>query len=33
VSLTEEGARRLELAFTTLETERESLREAILSLE
>jgi DNA-binding MarR family transcriptional regulator len=33
VGLTEEGARRLELAFTTLEAERESLREAILSLE
>jgi DNA-binding MarR family transcriptional regulator len=33
VSLTEEGERRLERAFTTLEAERESLREAILSLD
>jgi DNA-binding MarR family transcriptional regulator len=32
VCLTEEGERRLELAFTTLEAERESLRDAILSL-
>jgi DNA-binding MarR family transcriptional regulator len=33
VYLTEEGERRLELAFTSLEAERESLREAILRLE
>ena len=33
VSLTEEGQQRLERAFTTLDAERESLREAILSLD
>src|SRR5215208_8096212 len=33
VSLTEEGEHRLQRAFTTLEAERESLREAILSLD
>ena len=33
VSLTEEGRQRLERAFTTLDAERESLREAILSLD
>jgi DNA-binding MarR family transcriptional regulator len=33
VSLTEEGERRLDRAFTTLEAERESLRETILSLD
>jgi DNA-binding MarR family transcriptional regulator len=33
VSLTEEGERRLELAFTTLEAERESLRQTILSFD
>jgi len=32
VGLTEEGARRLERAFTTLEAERASLREAIRTL-
>lgn len=31
--LTEEGERRLGQAFTTLEAERESLREAVLSLD
>jgi DNA-binding MarR family transcriptional regulator len=33
VSLTEEGERRLDRAFTTLEAERESLRDTILSLD
>ena len=33
VCLTEEGERRLEQAFTTLEGERETLRSTILSLE
>jgi DNA-binding MarR family transcriptional regulator len=33
VTLTEEGQRRLQRAFRTLEAERESLREAILSLD
>ena len=33
VSLTEEGELRLQQAFTTLESERETLRETILSLE
>jgi DNA-binding MarR family transcriptional regulator len=32
VCLTEEGERRLEQAFTTLEAERESVREAFLGL-
>ena len=32
VCLTEEGERRLERAFTTLEGERESVREALLGL-
>jgi DNA-binding MarR family transcriptional regulator len=32
VSLTEEGERRLEQAFTTLKAERESVREAFLGL-
>jgi len=33
VCLTEEGERRLEQAFATLESDRETLRETILSLE
>ncbi|HEV8248623.1 MAG TPA: MarR family transcriptional regulator [Gaiellaceae bacterium] len=33
VCLTEEGQRRLDEAFTTLETERETLRATILNLE
>jgi DNA-binding MarR family transcriptional regulator len=33
VSLTEEGERRLGLAFSTLDTERDALRAAILHLE
>jgi len=33
VCLTEEGERRLALAFTTLETQRDILRSAVLDLE